>query len=847
MLISTKQTLKRLMTGSLATLLYAAPAFAQQQETTQDDPQMKIYRGTTTRVNDVINTKLDVRFDYAQHHLYGKAWLTLKPHFYDTDSLTLDAKVMDIKHVELVKAGKNTPLKYDYDSAQLHIRLDRSYKSTESYVIYVEYVANPDLVKTPGSEAITDAKGLYFINPDGKIPNKPIQVWTQGETESSSVWFPTIDRTQQKTLEEISITVDKKYVTLSNGKMISQKANADGTRTDTWKMDLPHSPYLFMMAIGDFAIVKDQWRGKEVNYYVEKEYAPYAKAIFGNTPEMLTFYSNVLGYEYPWNKYSQIVVRDYVSGAMENTTATLHGEFLQKNTRELLDNNHYDEAVIAHELFHHWFGDLVTAESWSNLTLNESFADYSEYLWLEHKYGKDFADDHSYKAMQSYLQYTQYAGDRDLVRFHYHDKEDMFDAVSYQKGGRILNMLRNVVGDSAFFKSLNLYLKTNAFKAAEAHQLRLAFEEVTGEDLNWFFNQWYFGEGYPVLDINYKYDDAAKTVTVSIQQKQDGDKVFQLPMAIDIYAGGKKERHMVTVADKSSSFTFHYTTRPDLVNVDGDKVLLAVKDDHRDINTFIYQYAHAPLYLDRREALEACLKEQSSYEAARKVVLDAMQDKFYGLRALAISGLNMEDDAVVKAATSTLQQLAVKDESATVRAAAFKQLSLEKDSKFTSLFETGVKDSSYAAAGAALVGLSQLDLAKAYTLAKQMEKDSKGALSNAIGAVYAKNGNEADVAFFSKAFDAATGQEKFEASIQYLGILANVDNTAIVEKGLSQIKDMAKQFNNKMVNSYLVTMLGPVAQKKENKAQAASADKKAELLKQSDDIKKLADDLKSKE
>src|SRR5690606_29186550 len=197
------------------------------------------------------------------------------------------------------------------------------------------------------------------------------------------------------------------------------------------------------------------------------------------------FFSEKLGVEYPWDKYHQIVVRDYVSGAMENTGAVIFGDFVYKNKRELLDAN--DQSIIAHELFHHWFGDLVTAESWSNLTLNESFANYSQYLWDEHRFGLDEADYQAEGEADGYYQTGQSQGYHDLVWFDYDNKEQMFDGHSYNKGGRILHMLRNYIGDDAFFKALNIYLTQNKFKAAEFHQLRLAFEEVTGEDLNWFF------------------------------------------------------------------------------------------------------------------------------------------------------------------------------------------------------------------------------------------------------------------------------------------------------------------------------------------------------------------------
>jgi len=484
-MIKTKK-LSALILSGLITGLAVTAAHAQTAKT--DDPLMKIYRETPPKINDLVHTKLDVRFDYKKRYMYGKEWVTLRPHFYPTDSLRLDAKGMDLKNISVVKNGKNVPLKFRYDdSLTVAIHLDKVYHNNETYTIYIDYTSKPNELKTKGSAAINDAKGLYFINPDSTEKGKPVQIWTQGETESSSAWFPTIDKPEQKTTDEISMTVPAKYVTLSNGRLASQKNNGDGTRTDTWKMELPHSPYLFMMAVGDFKIYHDHWRNKEVNYYLEPKYAPYAKQIFGMTPELIEFYSKTLNYDFAWNKYSQIVVRDYVSGAMENTTATLHGDYVQATPRELLDA-YYDagRSTIAHELFHQWFGDLVTCESWSNLTVNESFADFSEMLWAEHKYGKDEGDDHSYQALQNYLN-TPDAKTKDLVRFHYDDKEDVFDVVTYQKGGRILNMLRNYLGDAAFFKGLNIYLKTNAFKNGEAQQLRLAEEEASGRDLNWFF------------------------------------------------------------------------------------------------------------------------------------------------------------------------------------------------------------------------------------------------------------------------------------------------------------------------------------------------------------------------
>ncbi len=512
---------------------------AQFGEEPQDTSWKKLFRASETKINSVVHTKLDVRFDYSKSYLMGKEWLTLKPTCYPTDSVLLDAKGMDIKEVSMVKGTQKKKLQYNYDGLQLNIKLDKVYTKNEKYTLYFDYVSKPNELKSQGSAAITDAKGLYFINPTGAIKNKPTQIWTQGETESNSAWMITIDKPNQKSTEEIYMTVPDKYVTLSNGILTSQKKNSDGTRTDYWKMDLPHAPYLFFMGVGAYTITKDTYKGKEVSYYVEKEYQPYARGIFGLTPEMMGFFSSKLGVEFPWPKYAQIVGRDYVSGAMENTTATLHQDGAYQNARELVDGNDWEET-IAHELFHQWFGDLVTTESWSNITVNESFANYSEYLWDEYKHGKDYADAHNFEDMQGYL--MSGGEKKDLVRYFYSNKEDVFDGVSYNKGGRILHMLRNYVGDDAFFASLNNYLTTNKFKTGEAAQLRLAFEEVTGKDLNWFWNQWYYGAGHPKLKINYTYDKPG-FAGVIIEQTQKSGKLFKLPVAVDVYEKGVKSRH----------------------------------------------------------------------------------------------------------------------------------------------------------------------------------------------------------------------------------------------------------------------------------------------------------------
>jgi aminopeptidase N len=793
------------------------------QQITAKDSIIEVYRETAPKINDLVHTKLDVRFDYKKRYMYGKEWVTLRPHFYPTDTLRLDAKGMDLKNISVVKNGKTIPLKFTYDSLTVAIQLDKVYHNKEAYTIYIDYTSKPDLLKVKGSAAINDAKGLYFINPDGTEKDKPTQIWTQGETESSSAWFPTIDKPNQKTTEEISMTVQSKYVTLSNGRLASQKNNGNGTRTDTWKMDLPHSPYLFMMAVGDFKIFHDKWRNKEVNYYMEPKYAPYAKEIFGLTPEMIEFYSKTLGIDFPWNKYSQIVVRDYVSGAMENTTATLHGEFLNVTKRQLIDAYYnFGASTIAHELFHQWFGDYVTAESWSNLTVNESFADYSETLWAEHKYGRDEGAAHHYQDMQEYLEQPE-ASTKNLVRFNYDDKEDVFDVVTYQKGGCILNMLRNYLGDPAFFKGLNIYLKTNAFKNGEAQQLRLALEEASGRDLNWFFNQWYYGAGHPVLNISYKWDDASKTESVYLKQTQEG-QIFRLPMAVDIYAGGKKERHKVWMNDNLDTLTFHADAKPDLVNVDAENALLALRIDNKTLDEYVFQYFNAPLYFDRYDAIETAQARQTE-KGAQKVMIAALKDKFYGLRLKAIQGLNMKNDDIHNAALPVLTSLAQTDENTLVRAAALNMLAKLKMQGNMTLFKQAITSQSYAIQAAALNGISQLDPAQALQLAKGFEKDNTGPLTKQIVDIYAKNGKSAQWPFVYNLFINADKRGQFDMLRRLGQMTGGIDNSADAQQGIAAIKGFGIKYNKLILdlNEFIVGLLNDIRDQRAELKDDASA------------------------
>ncbi|MES2621404.1 MAG: M1 family metallopeptidase [Bacteroidota bacterium] len=745
------------------------------------------YRAAATKDFDLTHTKLEVKFDYSKQYLIGKATITLKPHFYPQHELVLDAKQFDIREVSLI-TGENSRegLEFTYDSLQLKIQLDKEYTRNQRLEIYIDYTAKPEERKIGGSAAISEDKGLYFINPLGTDTTKPVQIWTQGETEASSCWFPTIDKPNQKFTQEIYITHLKKYVSLSNGSLVSSVSVNDSVVTDYWKMDLPHAPYLAMMAIGDFSIVRDRWRDVPVNYYVEKEYAPYAMKIFGNTPEMMEFFSQKLGFDYPWPKYSQVVVRDYVSGAMENTSATLHGQLLQRNSRELLDETYED--VISHELFHQWFGDLITTESWSNIPLNESFATYGEYLWNEYKYGKEHAD---FKLYENYEKYLLEAKDKnvDLIRFYYNSAEDMFDRHSYEKGGLLLHYLREITGDEAFFKSIELYLKSNQFKSVEINHLRLAFEEVTGKDLNWFFNEWFLNSGHPVLDINYSYD--ADSIYVSIGQTHNSGRelTYQLPMRIDVWYGKVVNSYKVVVKKKSQVFAFKAYGKPDLIDADADRVVLCEKKENKTIGNYIFQYNNTPLYAQRFEALEMLAKEEENL-SAQEALVAAINDKASYLREYAIDKMVLpkeNPDSLYK----TLERVAKSDPSSWVRKAAIEKLSKSSsDSAYISLFETAIGDSSYAVVAASLKALNETDSKRALQVAKQFEKEMNNNILTAVADIYSKEGDSLYQNYFSEQLRKLKDISKYSMYYYYANYLTRM-NREIVLSGIKIIEEEA--------------------------------------------------------
>lgn len=703
-----------------------------------------IYHESFERTFDLLHTKLELSFDWTNEKVIGLAELTLSPLFYPQHSLTLDAKGFEIHSVTL----DGNDLEHTYDGVFLKILLGRKYSREEEVVINIDYTAFPKAQN--GSSAIASDQGLFFINSDSSDAKKPQQIWTQGETEFNSRWFPTIDKPNERCTQEMLLTVDDRFKTLSNGILVSSTSNNDGTRTDNWIMDQPHAPYLFMIAVGEFAVVKDTWMGKEVSYYIEPEYEDDARDIFAHTTEMLTFFSELVGVPYPWQKYAQVVVRDYVSGAMENTTAVIYGDFVQRHKRELIDNG--NDRIVAHELFHHWFGDYVTCESWSNLTLNESFANYSEYLWFDHKYGKDYADHHRASEMQGYL-YQANQNIHPLIEFAYDDKEDMFDAHSYNKGGLVLHMLRDEVGDEAFFAALNLYLRRHAHQAVEVHDLRLAFEDVTGKDLNWFFNQWFLEAGHPILNVDHKHNAEDGTVSVSVDQLQGAEStLFKLNTQVGLYdKSGAVEYHDVTIDSKHEELIIETSMVPVVVVLDPHRTQLAVINaDYNVEQAAILYHPEANLAL-RTEAIGRLAQSGERMD----LTLLALNDPFWGVRAAALGSVDWSNHIDQ---LQIVADLASSDKNSSVRAEAIAVLGEFGDDRHVDAVSKGINTTdAYPVVASSIVALNKIAPSSAIEKLVVLQDENQSDIVAALSTIYAESEDTTQLEYFDKHLMSVSG------------------------------------------------------------------------------------------
>lgn len=738
---------------------------------------------------DLIHTELHVKPQWADQTLEGRAILTLKPYFYAQKTLVLNAREMQIRSVS---TGKQA-LKYTNDSRYLSITLDKEYSAQDTLRIEIGYLAQPEKIREEEGEENKSEKGLFFINPDGKIKGLPTQFWTQGETQCNSAWFPTLDSPNQNHTQDIHITLEKKYTTLSNGILVSSKDQGNGLKTDHWLQNLPHAVYLTMMAAGDFVKVTDKnFKRFEVSYYMEPEYAPFAEGIFGRTPEMIAWFEELLGVPFPWQKYAQVPIRKFISGAMENTTATTHARSVLKNNHQLVDG--HDDAVIAHELFHHWFGNYVTCESWAQLPLNEAFANYSEFLWATHKYGKEEGDFAYLNDLQSYLSEAQEKR-VPLIRFNYGNSEEMFDAHSYQKGGRILHLLRMEVGDKAFFVALNRYLKTHAFQTAEVEDLRIAFEKVTGRDLKWFFDQWFKGAGHPMVRLSRTVKDNVLRLTAEQVTDSLGNGVFRIQLPLRV-AGSEGIRDTVLMLSRVSE-TFEIPFKGELKNYipNADGYFLGVIQDDRQVDELIHQYETSPEVYARVMALELAVylagdEEPLENKKIRELLLKAVDDRFWRIRQMAVQRFNDYDGDDFLQIEKALEKAITEDPASNVRADALLSVRNFQNPFHVELARKAMQDTSYSVRAAALEILLMNNVPEADSLVAAYEHVNDGQIFGVIANYFVTTEQAGKAQWMMERMRLMEGMDLY----QYMGLLASylvISPAEELQMALPFIRDIA--------------------------------------------------------
>jgi aminopeptidase N len=534
------------------------------------------------RPGQVEHIFLDLVLDIPKQSFHGTCSIRINPVRSGIDKLTLDAVNLKIKSV---KVG-NIEQSFESDGEFLEIELQEPTAAYKPITIEIDYA-----VEKP-------QRGLYFVGPDKHYPDKPTQVWTQGEDEDSRFWFPCFDYPGQLATSEIKVQVPKPLFAISNGELINTETKGDD-KIYHWLQKQVHPSYLMTLAVGDFAEIKDEWNGKPVNYYVERSREADAKRTMGKTPQMIEFFSQIFGYPYPFPKYAQVCVDDFIFGGMENTSTTLLTDRCLLDERATLDNRG-SESLVAHELAHQWFGDLVVIKHWSHAWIKEGMASYSEVLWTDKEYGKEDAAYYMLNEARNYLAEDSARYRRPMVTHVYREAIELYDRHLYEKGACVYHMIRAELGDELFFKAIQTFVHDNAHKTVETIDLLRAIEKATGRNLMFLFDQYVYRGGHPDYKVAYSWDGDNKLAKVTVTQTQikepkngnaNSKDVFDLKIPIGFgykpeksdsdessaSSGPKLKIFTVRVYEREQSFYFPLEEKPAFISFDvGNKYLKTV-------------------------------------------------------------------------------------------------------------------------------------------------------------------------------------------------------------------------------------------------------------------------------
>ncbi len=584
-------------------------------------PAVEPLRTAVDRPIDIKDIRLDLRVDLDKKIAEGTATLqvrSLRP----LKHIELDAADFRVRKVTLAPANESPrPAQYTHDDNKLTILLPTAWSTGQEATLHVDYrVENPK-------------EGLHFFGPTAAEPDTPRIVWSQGEPISNRHWFPCIDAPDERQTTEIVVTVPEGFEAISNGKLVTRKRSSDGkTVTFDWKQDKPHPAYLVTLVVGQFDVVREEWDKVPVLYYVPRGKKDQVATTFARTREMLTFFSKRFGIQYPWDKYAQVVAYRF-GGGMENTSATTMGDILQ-DQRSILDRD--SDGIIAHELAHQWWGDLVTCRDWSHLWLNEGFASYAEALWDEHRHGSDA---YAYNMYQKASPAMSGGKTRPVVDRRYPTPMSMFDGRSYPKGAWVLHMLRRRVGDDDFFKGVQQYGSEHRLQSAETADFRRTMERVTGRNLERFFYDWTERPGNPVLDVITEYAPATQQVRVVVKQTQSGEP-FHFPLTLLLSCSGADKPVVVEqeVTEKENTFLIPVPGTPTRVEVDPEQAVLAEIKETKGRDLWAAQLLEGSTVPVRLRAARHF--RSSKNEEDRELLVRALsEEKFWGVQTEIASAL----------------------------------------------------------------------------------------------------------------------------------------------------------------------------------------------------------------
>jgi aminopeptidase N len=561
---------------------------------------------------DVRHVKLEIRIDPKRRFIGGTATHYLKAINDGVRVVTFDAAEMTIGGVTV--GGK--PVKFDYGDPVLKVDLGRSLKAGAETAIAITYEAYP-------------RRGLYFTAPDKDYPKKPLQAWTQGQDEDSRHWYPCIDFPNHQQTSEVIVTVPAGMISIGNGALKSVKRGARGT-TYHWLQEIPHVTYLLSQIVGDFDEIVHKVDGTTAQYYGPRGRKIDLERTLARTPAMLRFFHKVTGAKYPYPRYAQTFVADFIFGGMENISATTLTETSLLDKRASLDAD--ADGLLAHELAHQWFGDLLTCRDWSHGWLNEGFATYFEALFTESAKGIDEFRYELHSNAQIYMGEDSARYRRPIVNNVYHEPIDLFDRHLYEKGSLVLHMIRTVLGDALWTKAIHHYVQKHRSTNVTTPDFQRAITEATGRNIDWLFDQYVYRGGHPALKIAFEWDDAVKRAKLSVQQTQDETELFRLPVAADFTVDGKLHRFDIEVSEKAHSFFFALPGKPDMVRFDPGHHFLKTVEFKRGKEMLLYQLKHDDDVVGRIDAARE-LAKLGSPDGADALKDAVLKDKFWAVQA----------------------------------------------------------------------------------------------------------------------------------------------------------------------------------------------------------------------